>query len=176
MKLFLQVIKDVGVSGVHVTSTIGNTKKKPTTFKDIMSDGDDGDDVEKSWTLPMEIRKIDPDKQLIFGWASVVEKDGKLIVDKQGDIIPVEELETAAYEYVVSSRDGGDMHVQRGVADLVESMVFTLEKQKVLGIDLGQVGWWTGFKVSDSGLWEAHKRGERPEFSIGGAAIPVEVV
>lgn len=145
-----------------------------------LSDDEDGDGNEqnvsaKSWSMPLNIMKADPDQHLIFGWASVVEKDGKAIIDKQGDIIPVAELENAAYEFALNSRDGGDMHARTGVAKLVESMVFTKEKQTALGIDLGQVGWWVGFKVHDTELWAAHKRGERPEFSIGGAAIPVEV-
>jgi hypothetical protein len=129
----------------------------------------------KSWKLPLEIKKYQPDKQLIFGWASVVEKDGKAVIDKQGDIIPVEELENAAYEFTLNSRNHGDMHARRNMGKLVESMVFTADKQAALGINIGQVGWWVGFKVHDDELWEAHKRGERPEFSIGGAAIPVEV-
>lgn len=130
---------------------------------------------QKAWSIPLEIKKYVPDQQLIFGWASVIEKDGKVIIDKQGDIIGPEELENAAYEFTLNSRNHGDMHQRTGVGKLVESMVFTREKQEALKIDLGQVGWWVGFKVSDKGLWEAHKRGERPEFSIGGAAIPVEV-
>jgi hypothetical protein len=36
------------------------------------------------------------------------------------------------------------------------------------------VGWWTGFKVDSPALWAAHKRGERPEFSIGGKAVSRE--
>jgi hypothetical protein len=129
----------------------------------------------KPWELPLLIKKVDPDQHLIFGWASVVEKDGKVIIDKQGDIIPVAELEEAAYEFTLHSRGGGDMHDRQGLAKLIESMVFTKDKQKVLGIDLGQIGWWVGFKVHDKELWAAHKRGDRPEFSIGGAAIPIDV-
>lgn len=129
----------------------------------------------KSWNIPLDIKKTDPEHRLIFGWASVVEKDGKPIIDKQLDIIPVEELENAAYEFTLNSRNGGDMHSRNNLARLVESMVFTKDKQKALGIDLGQVGWWVGFKVHDDELWAAHKRGERPEFSIGGAAIPIDV-
>lgn len=125
--------------------------------------------------VPLDIRKTDPDKQLIFGWASVVEKDGVAVIDKQGDVIPVEELENAAYQYTLDSRNGGDMHARSGVAKLVESMVFTKDKQEALGVDIGQIGWWVGFKVNDDALWSAHKRGERPEFSIGGQAVPVEI-
>ena len=130
--------------------------------------------VVKALMVPLDIKKLDPDQRMVYGWASVVEKDGKPVVDKQGDIIPVAELENAAYEYNLNSRYGSDMHQRKGVSKLIESMVFTKEKQKILGIDLGQVGWWVGFKVHDDELWAAHKRGERPEFSIGGAAIPVE--
>jgi hypothetical protein len=135
-----------------------------------------GDIVRASkWMLPLDIKKADPDQHLIFGWASVVEKNGKAIIDKQGDVIPVSELENAAYEFTLNSRTHGDMHRTHGGAKLVESMVFSKDKQKALGIDLGQVGWWVGFKVHDEELWAAHKRGDRPEFSIGGAAVPVDV-
>jgi hypothetical protein len=48
-------------------------------------------------------------------------------------------------------------------------MVFTKDKQAALGIDLGLVGWWVGFKVNDEGTRAAIKRGDLPEFSIGGS-------
>ncbi len=94
------------------------------------------------------------------------------MVDKQGDMILPAELERAAYDFVLHSRDGGDMHLRKGCSRLVESIVFTKEKQAAMGIELpgGMVGWWTGFYVDDDELWAAHKRGERPEFSIGGTA------
>ena len=47
-------------------------------------------------------------------------------------------------------------------------MVFTKEKQKLLGIDLGFVGWWGGFKVLDDALWKNFKSGKYEGFSIGG--------
>lgn len=199
MKTFIECLKDAGRESVHVPSSFGSQNfrfgrgrsqpqrnKKQRAAAGTMASlqapsadlGDDDSDniIGKTWNLPLEIKKTDPDKQLIFGWASIVMKDGAPIVDKQEHIIPVSELENAVYEYVVSSRDHGDMHAKRYKASLVESMVFTLEKQKALNIviknDAGEhiVGWWTGFKVSDPELWAAHKRGERPEFSIGGAA------
>jgi hypothetical protein len=127
------------------------------------------------WSLPLDIRKVAPDQQLVFGWASVIEKNGVLVVDKQGDIIPVSAMEPAAYDFVLYSRDHGDMHEQTGAGRLIESMMFTVEKQAALGIDLGMVGWWTGFKIDSPELWGAYKRGERPEFSIGGSALSREV-
>lgn len=151
-----------------------STAKSPNLALDE-NDDNKSDIVRARWNVPLNIKKYVPDKNLIFGWASVIEKDGHIIIDKQEDVIEVEELENAAYEFVLNSRNHGDMHARANLGRLVESMVFTKEKQDALGIDLGQIGWWTGFKIHDKELWAAHKRGERPEFSIGGAAIPVEI-
>ena len=125
-------------------------------------------------SIPFTIAKADADQQLIFGWASVVEEGGRLIVDKQGDAILPEDLEKAAYDFVLYARQHGEMHKTLGTGRLVESMVFTTEKQAALGIDLGKVGWWVGFKGDNAGTWAAHKRGALPEFSIGGSARRVE--
>lgn len=185
MKLFSECLKDAGVKSGHVVTALGNNSykfgrnrsqpkrdKKRLDANHAMAETTES----KAWNIPLDIKKYEPDQKLIFGWASVVEKDGKLIVDKQGDVIPVKELENAAYEFTLNSRNGGDMHSRYNVSKLVESMVFTRDKQEALGINLGQVGWWVGFKVHDEELWSAHKRGDRPEFSIGGAAVPIEVI
>jgi Putative phage serine protease XkdF/Phage Mu protein F like protein len=181
-RLFCDCAKDAGVASVHVASTqpAGDDDDRMRYAADpdvgLTIDTDtEGDIVHaKRADMVLDVLKVDADKQLVFGWASVVEKNGVAIIDKQGDIIPVDELEGAAYDFVIHSRDQGDMHAKRRQGTIVESMMFTKEKQTALGIDLGQVGWWVGFKVTDPDLWAAHKRGERPEFSIGGAAVPVD--
>jgi putative serine protease XkdF len=127
------------------------------------------------WSLPLDIRKADPDQQLVFGWASVIEKGGVIVTDKQGDQIPTSAMEPAAYDFVLNSRDHGDMHEATGRGRLVESFMATHEKQAALGIDLGMVGWWTGFHVECPELWKAYRAGLRPEFSIGGSAVSREI-
>ena len=64
-----------------------------------------------------------------------------------------------------------------GVAVLVESMVFTKEKQNALGIAEGTIpeGWWIGFKVTDPDVWDKVKDGTYSMFSIEGEAIREEV-
>lgn len=121
--------------------------------------------------MPFTISKIDKDKRQIFGWASVITKDGKPIIDKQGDVILCNELEPAAYDYVLNSRLMGDMHKDIGVGRMIESCVFTKEKQQALGVDLPTEAWWLGFIVDNNGVWKSIKQGERPEFSIGGFAL-----
>lgn len=125
-----------------------------------------------------KIMKSDDDKMLAFGWANVsVRVDGEVIEDWQEDIIEPKELENAAYNYVLLYREGGEMHERGGAAVLVESVVFTEEKMKAMGIPEGTlpIGWWIGFKVTDSDVWEKVKDGTYPMFSIEGEAERIEV-
>ena len=118
------------------------------------------------------IVKYDEDKKLVFGWASIIKDTyGKVLLDRQDDFIDSEEeLEKAAYDYVLRSRDGGEMHIRKGVSTMVESIVLSEEKQKALGIPAGVVpiGWWVGFKVSDSRVWQEVKKGGYIGFSVHG--------
>jgi hypothetical protein len=118
------------------------------------------------------IVKIDEDKQLVFGWASVIkDTEGKILLDRQEDFIESEEeLEKAAYSYVLKSRDGGEMHIRKGVSTMVESVVLSKEKQQALGIPAGVVpiGWWVGFKVNDARVWGEVKKGGYIGFSVHG--------
>lgn len=124
------------------------------------------------------INKADDDRHLAFGWANIsITADGELIQDRQGDIITPDVLESAAYEFVEFYREGGEMHERGGVAVLIESVMFTKEKMRLMGIPEGTVpeGWWIGFKVLDDEVWEKVKSGEYPMFSIEGEAIRREV-
>lgn len=124
-----------------------------------------------------KIMKSDDDKMLAFGWASVsMRVDGELIEDWQKDIVEPDELENAAYEFVLLYREGGEMHERGGAAVLIESVVFTEEKMQAMGIPVGTlpVGWWIGFKVLDENVWEKVKDGTYPMFSIEGEAERVQ--
>jgi len=118
------------------------------------------------------IVKIDADRKLVFGWASVIkDTSDKVLLDRQDDFIDSEdELEKAAYEYVLKSRDGGEMHIRKGVSTMVESVVLSKEKQAALGIPAGviPVGWWVGFKVNDDRVWGEVKKGGYVGFSVHG--------
>ena len=123
-----------------------------------------------------KICKSDEEKRLVFGWASVSsEENGETVVDLQGDIIEPEDLEETAYNYVLEFRDAGEEHIpsRRKKARMVESCVFTKEKQAVIGIPEGIVpeGWWIGFYVDDDSAWEKVKLGEYQMFSVEGKAI-----
>jgi hypothetical protein len=125
-----------------------------------------------------KIQKSEDDKMLAFGWANIaVTSGGEQIEDYHEDLIDPEELEQAAYKFVELYREGGEMHERGGCAVLIESMVFTKEKQSALGIAEGTLpeGWWIGFKVTDTDVWDKVKSGEYSMFSIEGEAIREEV-
>jgi len=122
-----------------------------------------------------QIVKVDEEQRLVFGWFSVATEGGEEVVDSHQDIIEDAVLEKAAYNFVIVARVGGDMHEKIGVGHLVESMVFTKEKQEALGIDLGRTAWWGGFYIPDDETWQKIKNGERPMFSIAGRANREEI-
>ena len=121
-----------------------------------------------------DVLEVDEDQHLVFGWFSVIEEGGEAVVDRQGDVIEEETLEKAVYDFVLTARTAGDSHERIGIGRLVESMMFTKEKQKSLGIDLGRVGWYGGFHIDDEEVWKKIKMGHYPSFSIGGHALREE--
>ena len=131
--------------------------------------------------VSFDILKSDDDKRLVFGWASIAQtSDGETVEDIQNDIIEPEDLEEAAYEYVLNFRDTGEEHLPgyRKKGKLIESCVFTEEKQRAMGLAPGSlpVGWWIGFHIGDDNTWRRIKNGTYKMFSIEGKAerVPVE--
>jgi hypothetical protein len=129
----------------------------------------------KSFDGEMVIAKTDTDKRQVFGWASITHRNGRPVVDRQGDYIALEEVEKSAYDYVVKSRVGGRQHRRTDdgaafhAADLIESMVMTPEKAEAMGAGTdGTMGWWVGFKVNDDESWADVKSGKATAFSIHG--------
>jgi|SRR5215469_5793739 len=193
-KLFCEAIKQQpGPDSVHVGTALGNARrrkqrqlaieqaaqrrKQPGNGLGAIGDEDIGTE-KRAWSIPIEIKKAEPERQMIFGWASVVAKNGQYIIDKQGDIIPIAELENAVLNYMLHSRDHGVMHEAQGTGRLVMSFLTTPEYMNAFGLTQkdDQIGWIAGWRIEDPALWEAHKRGLLPELSIGGSSVPFEQV
>lgn len=131
---------------------------------------------------PVKITKVDSEKRMVFGFFSINKVGESLVEDLQGDLIETEELEEAAYDFVLEARIAGTGHTIVGVGHLVESVMLTYEKQQAIQdcltsmgitatVSLGCEGWFGGFKIHDETLWEAIKQGNYPAFSIGGSGI-----
>lgn len=117
------------------------------------------------------VLKADEEQQIVYGFASVVEVDGEPLVDLHGDIIEEADLIKAAHRFMSQYRHGHVQHSGEEVGEVVESLVFTKDLQQALGIDLGMVGWFCGYKVKDPEVWKMVKQGNLPMFSIGGSAV-----
>ena len=121
------------------------------------------------------VTKSDAAQQIVFGWFNLAKtKSGHELVDSQGHVISPEDLEMAAYDFVLSSRAAGvDHNEEPPVGLLVESMFFNDEKLEALGLEQGSLptGWFGGFYIPDTEVFMSVVKGERVDFSIQGKAI-----
>ena len=124
------------------------------------------------------ISKAKDDSQQVFGWASVsMTEKGTPAFDWQGDIIPIQVLEKAAYDFVLNFGETGEMHYGEAKGDLIESVVFTKEKMEAMGIPVGILpeAWWVGFYIPDMEVFAKIKNGTYRMFSIHGKIKKLKV-
>lgn len=125
-----------------------------------------------------KVAKANSEAGLVSGWASVaVNADGSLPLDWQDDIIRPEVLEKAAVQFMMDYRDSGVMHEGDAKGVVVESIVFTKDKQASLGIPDGILpeGWFITVKVQDPEVFAKVKDGTFKMFSIQGNAKRIKV-
>lgn len=166
-------------SGVHVNTPMGDANAeqhvKPQEHMHINKIDSNGE----SKHYVFEIAKAIPEKRLAFGWVLISrDAQGREVFDLQNDGIDPDELEDLAYRYVRFYRDSGELHITKGAAVVVESVVTTMEKQEIWGIPrfIMPIGWWCGFYVKDDDVWEKVKNGTYKAFSIEGSALRKEVI
>jgi hypothetical protein len=121
-----------------------------------------------------ELTNVDKVQKVAYGWAYVSTKKGVIQTDHSGDTWDITEVEKTAHDFVCECRVGGESHIYKGGAELVESLVFSETIQKMLGIDLGMEGWLVGFRITDEELLEKVEKGDYAMFSIGGSGIREE--
>lgn len=114
-----------------------------------------------------EIFKAEDEKRLVTG---VVMEPGEF--DAHGDITMAEEIEQAAYVYMLNSQVVGDQHSQPAPAKIVESYIAPADFE-MGGQAVKQGSWIMTVKVEDDEMWEAVKSGDYTGFSIGGFAQKV---
>lgn len=132
----------------------------------------------------MRIAKIDSEKRIVTAVVSVASgEDGDPIVDHDGDVIDIDELELAFIKSFAKGGDGmgGRMHEEIGGAHVVQHM--TLSKGEwsgladLMGIPEMRSAWEVGiakFFIRDDALWDEVKSGALPELSIAGKAVREE--
>lgn len=127
------------------------------------------------------IAKSDDAQQIVFGWANIaVTKSGEQTIDHHADLIDPDDLESAAYDFMLNARVSGEDHAGDVDATCIESVVFTKQKAAAMGIPDGIVpdaGWWVGFHIPDHDAY-VRARDSKTMFSIEGTAVrePVDDV
>lgn len=128
--------------------------------------------------IGFNLYKAKESEQLVSGWANVaVNADGAPPLDWQDDVILPETLEKAAINFMLDYRASGVMHDGGSVGTVVESIVFTKEKQEAIGIPEGCVpqGWFITVKVHDAEVFKRVMDGTYKMFSIQGTCKRVRV-
>lgn len=134
--------------------------------------------MDTHFTQTVAITKTDNARQIAFGWASVaLRKTGEAVIDADEDIVDADELEDAAYAYVLNFGEFNERHGPTVKGQLVESLVVTPQKLEKMGLaaDALPLGWWVGVHITDAGVWEKVQTGEYAMFSIEGTAEREEV-
>lgn len=100
------------------------------------------------------ITKVDPDKKMVYGWASTPE------LDTQGDIVSYEAIKNALPEYMKYPTIR-EMHQPKAAGKTVSTKV-------------DDNGLYIGAKIVDRDAWEKVKEGIYGGFSIGGSVTQQE--
>lgn len=130
------------------------------------------------FTQTVAISKLDDSRHIAFGWASVaLRKDGETVVDADQDIVAPDELEDAAYAYVLHFGEFNERHGSAIKGFLVESLAVTAQKLEKMGLapDALPQGWWVGVYIPEDDVWKKVQSGEYSMFSIEGTAEREEV-
>lgn len=117
-----------------------------------------------------DILKIDNERRIAWGWASVATVNGKLVTDLQGDTITPTELGKMADRFMASARTAKAMHEGDSIGEVLHSFPLTNEIAEAFGLNTDREGWIIGMKIHDDATWAAMKSGQFKGFSIGGKA------
>lgn len=124
--------------------------------------------MEYSVTKSANVLKLDAERRIAWGWASVSTVKGELVTDLQGDTITPSEMEKMADRFMASARTAKAMHEGAQTGEVLHSFPLTAELSKAFGLNADREGWIIGMKVHDDETWKGFVEGRYKGFSIGG--------
>ena len=137
---------------------------------------DKEDPVEKAVTKTSDILKVDSERRIVWGWASVSTMKGELVTDLQGDRIAPPVMEKMADRFMRSARAAKAMHDGDDVGEVIHSFPLTKELAEAFGIKSDREGWITGTYIKSDAIWTQVQQGTFKGLSIGGKAKRKEVM
>ena len=124
--------------------------------------------MENDVTKTSDILKVDSERRIVWGWASVSTLKGELVTDLQGDTITPREMEKMADLFMASARTAKAMHQGDQIGEVLHSFPITDEIAKAFGMETDREGWIIGMKIHDDAVWQGFKNGTFKAFSIAG--------
>ncbi len=126
--------------------------------------------MQHEFSKATEILKVDRERRIIWGWASVSTMKGEIVTDLQGDRITPVEMEKMADGFMRSTRAAKAMHDGDDVGEVIHSFPLTKELAEAFGIKTDREGWITGTYIKSDEQWQRALKGEYRGLSIGGRA------
>lgn len=117
-----------------------------------------------------EVRKVDQDLGLVFGWGIICKIKGQDYFDLHGDTIPEDVMLKSTTVFMIECRMAGDMHVEMNKGTIVHSFPLTTDIAAAMGIQTEQTGWMIAMRPSDPEILQKFADGTYKGFSIGGSA------
>lgn len=127
-------------------------------------------DMTEDVTKTADILKVDNERRIVWGWASVCTMKGETVTDLQGDRIAPAQMEKMADRFMRSARAAKAMHYGDDVGEVIHSFPMTKELADAFGIQSEREGWITGTYIKSDEEWGKVRRGEYKGLSIGGRA------
>jgi len=118
-------------------------------------------------SMEAQVCKVDGNLGLVFGWAIVCCEDGQPYFDKQDDHVPEDAMLEAACDFMLNSRDAGEMHRRTGAGQAIFAWPMTKEIADSFGISTQRTGLMFAMKP-DAAMLKRFQSGELTAFSIGG--------
>lgn len=125
-------------------------------------------DMDHQITKSADILKLDAERRIAWGWASVSTMKGELVTDLQDDTITPAEMEKMADRFMSSARMAKAMHDGDQIGEVLHSFPLTADLAKAFGMETDREGWIIGMKIHDDAVWKGFRDGTYKGFSIGG--------
>lgn len=119
-------------------------------------------------SLHFKIEKAEKTGRWVAGWLSVVEKDGKVVEDSQGDRMSMETLRAGVHKYMKGSRVIKKQHSGGQIGEMSEIIMIDDDFAKAHGITHGKRGAWGVAEITDPEVQKSVARGDVTGWSMGG--------
>lgn len=126
-------------------------------------------------SISFKIEKADKTGRYVAGWLSVVEKNGKVVEDSQGDRMSMETLRAGVHKYMRGSRIIKKQHSGDQIGEMSEVIMIDDDFAKAHGITHSKRGAWGLAEITDEEVRKSVLAGDVTGWSMGGKGKRTEI-